>query len=172
MKLYTCQCCGYKTLKEGTRASNERCVVCYWIDNREQNMNPEECLEGPNEYLRLRDAQNNFIEMGACEPTWTEHVIPPKVHNFIKDDQFRTIGLYTCQCCGYKTLLEKTGCSHEICKVCGWQDDADDDGGANYVTLEQARRNFKLLGESDPEHPIQYISSKKYEKDQNFNPNC
>lgn len=170
MKLYTCQCCGYKTLLEGTKASNECCIVCCWIDNREQNMNPEECLEGPNEYLSLREAQNNFISMGTCESTLIENVPNPTEHNFIKDDKFSSIGLYTCQCCGYKTLLEKPGCSYEICKVYGWQDDAD--GGANKVPLEQARRNFKLLGESDPEHPIEYISSKEYGKDQNFNPNC
>jgi hypothetical protein len=57
-----------------------------------------------------------------------------------------------CPCCGYKTLLERAG--DEICAVCFWHDDGQDDrdadvvrGGPNYeLSLTQARSNFKTFG--------------------------
>ena len=44
---------------------------------------------------------------------------------------------YTCTCCGYKTLEEPAGGTHEICELCDWEDDfvqtsdPDYEGGAN-----------------------------------------
>lgn len=57
---------------------------------------------------------------------------------------------YSCPCCGYPTLEEKRP-SWEICNLCGWEDDGQDDpkadevwGGPNYyLSLAQARENFK-----------------------------
>lgn len=52
-----------------------------------------------------------------------------------------------CACCGRKTLPENS--AFEICPVCGWQDDDvqnDDpqfDGGANEMSLEQAKAAYK-----------------------------
>lgn len=34
-------------------------------------------------------------------------------------------GLYCCPCCGYATLGEPE--AYEICVVCGWEDDGQDD---------------------------------------------
>jgi hypothetical protein len=59
---------------------------------------------------------------------------------------------YFCPCCGYKTLLERGG--DDICPVCFWEDDGQDDhdaddvrGGPNYtLSLTQARANYKRLG--------------------------
>lgn len=65
---------------------------------------------------------------------------------------------FKCPCCGYRTLsIEKRG-SYEICPVCYWEDDkvqfADPEfkGGANRVSLTEARANFKAYGVSEPEH--------------------
>jgi hypothetical protein len=60
--------------------------------------------------------------------------------------------LYRCPCCGCHTLEERGG--DEICQVCFWHDDGQDDpdadevwGGPNYeLSLTQARKNYKKFG--------------------------
>ncbi|MGD9108076.1 MAG: CPCC family cysteine-rich protein [Gammaproteobacteria bacterium] len=62
---------------------------------------------------------------------------------------------YECPCCGYLTLSEKPPGTFEICPVCFWEDDNvqfDDPGyagGANKVSLSQAKKNFARFGASD-----------------------
>jgi hypothetical protein len=59
---------------------------------------------------------------------------------------------YTCPCCGYLTLDERG--NFEICDVCFWEDDGQDDHDADVVrggpngnlSLSQARRNFAAFG--------------------------
>lgn len=59
---------------------------------------------------------------------------------------------YQCPCCRYLTLPRPSPGSLEICDVCFWQDDAvgyDEPTvaiGANAVSLEQARENFRIYG--------------------------
>src|SRR5436305_8121773 len=59
---------------------------------------------------------------------------------------------YACPCCGFLTLEEPPPGTYEICPVCYWEDDPvqfDDPsytGGANRVSLAQARQNFLDLG--------------------------
>ena len=65
-----------------------------------------------------------------------------------------TVGPYRCPCCKYATLSDRW--ENEICPVCFWQDDGQDDddadvvlGGPNYeVSLSQARENFRAFGAS------------------------
>ena len=60
--------------------------------------------------------------------------------------------LYACPCCQTKTLLERGG--YDLCKVCFWEDDGQDDhdadtvrGGPNgELSLAQARDNFASIG--------------------------
>src|SRR4051812_45725828 len=54
---------------------------------------------------------------------------------------------YPCPCCGYLTFDEPPG-SYDICRVCGWEDDALQlefattlAGGANALTLFEAQRS-------------------------------
>ncbi|MBA3834006.1 MAG: hypothetical protein H0X34_19375 [Chthoniobacterales bacterium] len=62
---------------------------------------------------------------------------------------------YRCPCCGCKTLRGRGG--FEICPVCFWEDDGQDDhdaddvrGGPNKeLSLSQARRNYREFGASD-----------------------
>ncbi len=52
-----------------------------------------------------------------------------------------------CPCCGRK-VIEKPG-DFEICPICGWEDDPtqsqdpDFEGGANELSLNQARKKYK-----------------------------
>jgi hypothetical protein len=60
--------------------------------------------------------------------------------------------LYRCPCCGHRTLDERG--VYDICQVCYWEDDGQDDhdadevrGGPNYeLSLTQARQNFREFG--------------------------
>jgi hypothetical protein len=62
---------------------------------------------------------------------------------------------YPCPCCGFLTLEEPERGNYEICPVCFWEDDPvqlkDPDyvGGANNVSLNQARQNFATLRVSE-----------------------
>lgn len=63
--------------------------------------------------------------------------------------------MYRCPCCRFKTLNERAGC--ELCPVCYWEDDGQDDhdadevrGGPNAdLSLSQARQNFREFGACD-----------------------
>jgi hypothetical protein len=62
---------------------------------------------------------------------------------------------YACPCCHFLTLPSRGG--DEICPVCFWHDDGQDDhdandvrGGPNYsLSLTKARENFVRLGAAD-----------------------
>lgn len=57
-----------------------------------------------------------------------------------------------CPCCGLKTLLERA--AFEICPVCFWEDDGQDDADADEVrggpngslSLSVARANYRSCG--------------------------
>ncbi|MEU3765541.1 CPCC family cysteine-rich protein [Amycolatopsis keratiniphila] len=67
-------------------------------------------------------------------------------------------GAYVCSCCGYLTLGERG--VFEICPVCFWEDDGQDDHDADVVrggpngalSLTVARRNFDLHGACEEAH--------------------
>lgn len=71
------------------------------------------------------------------------------LHNVVRP---RSEGPYACPCCGYVTLAERGG--DEICPVCFWEDDGQDDhdaevvrGGPNYtLSLTAARENYRRIG--------------------------
>lgn len=58
---------------------------------------------------------------------------------------------YRCPCCGYFTLEDEPG-HFDICPVCFWEDDniqsfePDYVGGANRISLNEARTNYKRIG--------------------------
>jgi len=62
---------------------------------------------------------------------------------------------FACPCCRHLTLTERGG--FDICPVCYWEDDGQDDKDASMVrggpngalSLEQARRNFAAFGACD-----------------------
>ena len=61
-----------------------------------------------------------------------------------------------CPCCGYATL--ETRGQFEICPICFWEDDGQDDvdaheekGGPNRHSLLEGRKSFLLTGVAHPE---------------------
>lgn len=76
MELFTCQCCGYKTLKEGTKDSYEICKVCFWEDDYVMNENP--AYWGGANGVCLRQAQRNFISFGVSEKRYLNNVVRSK----------------------------------------------------------------------------------------------
>lgn len=58
---------------------------------------------------------------------------------------------YKCPCCGFYTFKERPNGNYDICEVCFWEDDPIQlenetyEGGANHVSLVQARKNFILF---------------------------
>jgi hypothetical protein len=64
-------------------------------------------------------------------------------------------GPYPCPCCGFVTLPERGG--DDICPVCFWEDDGQDDhdadevrGGPNYaLSLTVARANYRRIGAAE-----------------------
>jgi hypothetical protein len=65
-------------------------------------------------------------------------------------------GPYRCPCCGCRTLTERGG--FELCPVCFWEDDGQDEADAETVrggpngslSLRVAQANFRDIGASDP----------------------
>lgn len=78
-------------------------------------------------------------------------------------------GPYRCPCCGYVTLSRRGW--FEICPVCFWEDDGQDDhdadlerGGPNRgLSLTEARRNFERFRASD-ERRRQFVRAPKPEE--------
>ena len=68
---------------------------------------------------------------------------------------------FACPCCAHLTLEEAPPGTYAICPVCFWEDDfvqfrdPDYEGGANGVSLAEARENFRAFGacsEADKAH--------------------
>jgi len=92
-----------------------------------------------------------------------------KFDEYLKKNQIKLsdgIKKFTCPCCGFPTLNERGG--YEICVLCKWEDDYQDDKDANEVlggpngklSLTQARKNFQkyLLcdGKESPDKDAPY----------------
>ncbi len=62
---------------------------------------------------------------------------------------------YKCPCCGYYTFDKKPTNTFDFCPICFWEDDGLQlsnlayAGGANDVSLIQARENFETFGASE-----------------------
>lgn len=80
-----------------------------------------------------------------------------------------TSARFPCPCCGFLTCDEEPGGSYDICPVCFWEDDPvqlrdpDYRGGANKVSLNEARENFGRYGAKHPDK-IEYVRPPKAEE--------
>ena len=53
-----------------------------------------------------------------------------------------------CPCCHHLTI--KSPGDYEICPVCFWEDDCDEEDGPNRITLAEARANYITIGACSP----------------------
>jgi len=83
-KKSTCPCCGYKTLDEeepGSPPVYDICEICGWEFYPPNVEDPDWWQGGPNSPLSLRQAQRNFIEIGACSEKMIPYVRRPTVRD-------------------------------------------------------------------------------------------
>lgn len=73
--LYTCLCCGYKTLEEKPPGSFEICPICFWEEDKVQSKDPD--YKGGANDVSLREAQENFATFGASEQKFIHKVRKP-----------------------------------------------------------------------------------------------
>lgn len=92
--------------------------------------------------------ENNKIEMRV---KWFARYVDKLVHQSVTAEAKEGVK-YRCPCCGYKTLDERGG--YDICPVCFWEDDGQDDADADTIrggpngrlSLTQARENYQKIG--------------------------
>ena len=149
-----CPCCGYRTLT--ARGRHETCPVCGWVDDGQDDHAADEVRSTVNGPMSLAKARLNVAMFGACERRRLPEIRAARPEE--GPQQFRNVWRpagkdpYACPCCGYLTL-EQRG-MHDICHVCFWEDDGQDDhdaddvrGMPNYnVSLAKARLNFAEFG--------------------------
>jgi hypothetical protein len=96
-----------------------------------------------------------LLRNARITPVPTPESPRPQVEPFRNVVRDASGGRYPCPCCGHATLTERGG--YEICPVCFWEDDGQDDhdadvvrGGPNQLlSLTAARRNFAAYGACD-----------------------
>lgn len=80
---------------------------------------------------------------------------------------------YKCPCCGFYTFEHRPNGTYDICKVCFWEDDPTQlgdcnyKGGANGVSLLQAKANFLRFGACE-ERMIPYVREPKEDEMKGF----
>lgn len=100
--------------------------------------------DGPGIWLRMQAAYDKWAELNAAIQADLDYPIVSAPH--------REHVSYRCPCCKCLTLHERGG--YEICPVCFWEDDGQDDpyadqvrGGSNSdFSLTQARLNYLVYG--------------------------
>lgn len=69
-------------------------------------------------------------------------------------DERTMVARFPCPVCGYLTFDEEPPGTYDVCAVCFWEDDEiqfrdpDYAGGANEVSLSDARKNFEAFAAS------------------------
>jgi len=99
----------------------------------------------PTRKAVIADARVSRPEEAFEDSDWATPPPPPP--------RLLPVGLAPCPCCGHATLTERG--VYEICPVCFWEDDGQDNadadqwrGGPNRVSLREARTNFLRFGAS------------------------
>lgn len=114
-----------------------------------------------NDYMEVNSTAWDDINSGENASSLTVRAAKRLLKNGLQDNaDFVSFILgirekFSCPCCGFKTLEEEPRGTYAICPVCFWEDDLvqfddpDYEGGANTVSLNQAKENFKKYGVSE-----------------------
>ena len=115
-----------------------------------------------DQHTRTAFRRDGTIETSPLpEMSFSESGVPHRVPEWIEDpyafaaeqaQRETPLAQFRCPCCRCLTLMERA--AYEICHVCWWEDDGQDDphaderwGGPNgSLTLSEARENFRRLG--------------------------
>jgi hypothetical protein len=109
-------------------------------------------------HVHLYDAEDDQLLQAARDRApglkWFTHYTESLAHNSTLKER-RDKPSYACPCCGFRTLYERGG--FEICPVCYWEDDGQDDNDAGTVrggpngglSLIQARANYRSFRACD-----------------------
>lgn len=102
--------------------------------------------DGPEIWLRMQAAHDVWEKLQRADEERVEYLEYPIIHMPKQE-----VAAYRCPCCRSLTLYERAG--YEICPVCYWEDDGQDDpyadqtrGGPNGMSLTQGRLNYKRYG--------------------------
>lgn len=144
-----------RMLKEALRANRsplERALeemYPYWKEEWGALGHAAEAVRSEQAYQTWRELEkalqpsdlNTLIRWGRDQSFRTKHweLLPAL------DAQLGVVSRYPCPCCGYYTFHKwppGTISSDDTCPVCFWEDAI----GANRVSLEEARRNFRAFG--------------------------
>lgn len=119
-------------VQDGEDGLDRFCHVCGWKYNIEQIENPKiknseghDIIELKNMFLDLRKQNKNYNYLSSIAPKSKKH---------------------KCPVCGKYTFKDVD--DHDICPICNWENDSygesnpDRDGGANAISLNEARRNW------------------------------
>ena len=80
MGLTRCMCCGYKTL--GAPDCMGLCAVCWWDDDGQDDSDAYVVRHSANGNLSLAQARQNYQRIGASDPSFLQHVRPPRPEEF------------------------------------------------------------------------------------------
>lgn len=75
VKTYRCPCCRFKTLYG--RQGFEMCPVCWWEDDGQDDQDADTVRGGPNGFLSLTQARENFVKYGASDLSFVDKVRGP-----------------------------------------------------------------------------------------------
>lgn len=159
MKRTVCPVCGefefappkddWFPTKESYENGEEYCSVCGWIYDENQ-LHDHNLKQGFNK-LSVNECKKEFKEKRKLNPEYDyldEHAPAPAPHK--------------CPVCG-EYEFEDERC-HDICPICGWEDDGWlDDPMANKTTAAEARVIFKQKRLIDPNYTweAQFADPKK-----------
>jgi len=115
-------------IEEGETPNTTQCRKCGWYYDLEQVADPD--LENESNEMSLNQYKNWYKQKIKDNNNWEYYL------DFIGDPE-----PHKCPVCGEYVFPNLN--SYDICPVCGWEDDeVFDGGGANGISLEEAKENF------------------------------